>query len=247
MLRKLVACDCPPVALQVEVALFFQQQLLEAAARAGAGPSAGVLGQEEVEAERRRRRQGPGEVAVLLLSGDNAQVQLAKSHGLPAVRMMELAAPLQPLLSGAGALTASALRQALAASALKGAGSRVSFSLAGGFPGRARLTAPAAPRHIGLGSVAHRSIQQEFDGAVACLRATAEALAEALASLEAVRAAAEEPGLAPAEALQAVRAAAAGGGGGGGVLLAGVQAQLPRWEGAVRTQVSPSRVLKWVQ
>jgi hypothetical protein len=89
---------------------------------------------------------------VILLTSDNGQAQLAKSHGLPTLRMNELAA-LEPRIKGscpdnkARALTATALREAFRSAAT-----------------------------MGLGKVASRSLQVEFDAAVACLHAATEAL-----------------------------------------------------------------------
>ena len=97
------------------MALFFQREITQGAAGSGstapsqiAPPAAGAA--------------APA-FPVLLLSGDNAQIQLAKSHGLPAVRMGELG-PLEAWLAQHAQrgppLTASLIRQLLGAAATVG-------------------------------------------------------------------------------------------------------------------------------
>lgn len=97
----------------VEVALFFQQEVLSSGG-GGSSDSSGA-GAASITAAR---------CPVLLLSGDNGQVQVARSHGLPAARMTDLAAA-QPRLEAALAagrpLTASLLRSCLGAAAVTGA------------------------------------------------------------------------------------------------------------------------------
>jgi hypothetical protein len=167
----------------VEVALFFQRELM----RAAGGPGAAGAGAAAAAA-----------LPVILLTGDNGQAQLARSHGLPTVRMCELAA-LEPaarrsLLAPGAPATAAALRALLRERAV-----------------------------CGLGSVAARSLQQEFDGAVACLAAAVEALAAAESRLGAV-----------------------GEGEAGGGLVAALRLRLDEWQGlVVHSHQSASRVLSW--
>ncbi|PRW56620.1 Serine threonine- kinase CTR1 isoform B [Chlorella sorokiniana] len=132
----------------VEVALFFQQEVGGRASRLTAAS-----------------------FPVLLLSGDNTQVQTGRSHGLPAARMADLAAAqaqLEAALAGSQPLTASLLRACLGAAAV-----------------------------TGLGTMAARSLQAEFDDAVAALQLATEALTASRQQLGAVVAAAAAEG--PAE------------------------------------------------
>lgn len=90
-----------PFAAQVEVALFFQREITQAAAASGSCTDASASTAAAAAA-----------LPVVLLSGDNAQIQLAKSHGLPAVRMGELA-PLEDWLAAhcsGGSLPTTAVR-----------------------------------------------------------------------------------------------------------------------------------------
>jgi hypothetical protein len=64
----------------VEVALFFQKEIVRAAA--AAGPAAGGSPQPAAAGELVRSM-----LPVVLLSNDNGQIQLARSHGLPALRL----------------------------------------------------------------------------------------------------------------------------------------------------------------
>jgi len=81
----------------VEIALFFQAEL-EAAA--GSSPSAAEDGAE-------------GQAfSTVLLSADNAQLQMARTHGLPAAKLEDLAA-LPAALSQQQSLTAGLLRSLL--------------------------------------------------------------------------------------------------------------------------------------
>lgn len=128
-------------ALIVEVALFFQRELtsaaklaakpLQSAASSGAGtPSlagsangtalsmaspSGLTPSTEASGSSDER---PGMLPVMLLSNDNGQLQLARSHGLPAVRLADTRSldslpPSQPL-------SASTLRSVLLSAATKG-------------------------------------------------------------------------------------------------------------------------------
>lgn len=112
----------------VEVALFFQAELLAATSgnvQQHVGSAAGA----------------PSHMPVVLLSSDNAQLHLARSHGLPAAKVSNLAAMPAALQQ----------QQPLSAQLLRG------------------LLRPAAT--AGLGSRAGRSLQTQFDQVVACLRA----------------------------------------------------------------------------
>jgi hypothetical protein len=66
----------------VEVALFFQKEIVRAAAAAAAAPGAGGSPQPPAADELVRSM-----LPVVLLSNDNGQIQLARSHGLPALRL----------------------------------------------------------------------------------------------------------------------------------------------------------------
>lgn len=65
----------------MEVALFFQKEIVRAAA-AAAAPAAGGSPQPAAAGELVRSM-----LPVVLLSNDNGQIQLARSHGLPALRL----------------------------------------------------------------------------------------------------------------------------------------------------------------
>lgn len=131
---------------------------------------------------------------------------------------------------------------------------------------------PFLPALAGLGSTAARSIHAEFDGVVACLRATANALQAAQASLAEVSRIVEDPHMAPIAALTAVRellppappcrqrggmgGEGAGGEGPGGMrqhgvaevadFVAAVQRRLGDWEGMVQSHQSPRKVLRYL-
>ncbi|KAK9816254.1 hypothetical protein WJX74_002811 [Apatococcus lobatus] len=177
-------------ALIVEVALFFQREL-SSAARAAADPlqsqgppaeralslalpgsssngvsnslsnqSGGLLSTEGAA----NTDAGTSLLPVLLLSNDNGQLQLARSHGLPAVRLadthsLDALPPGQPL-------SASNLRSVLLSAATKG-----------------------------LGSVAGWSLQQEFDGAIACMRLLHTHTASAAAALDSISCICLDPAL----------------------------------------------------
>jgi hypothetical protein len=202
----------------VEVALFFQREVLKAAAAAGAeGRESGTAAAASLTA---------ASFPVLLLSGDNAQVATARSHGLPAVRMADVAAaraPLEAALAGGAPLGASLLRSCLGAAAVAG------------------LSDGAAVR----------SLQAEFDGAVAALEAAAAALEASQRQLQAVAAVVQSPAgeaADPAATLAAARealAAAASGGGGPQEVLALLRERLAGWQELVRSHQDPSRLLRW--
>ena len=133
-------------------------------------------------------------------------------------------------------------------------GSALLLATATAAAGRLRLPAKSACcatlrislSHAGLGAVAARSLQAEFDDAVAALQLATDALATSRQQLAAVAAAAEGEG--PAEvALAAVRQALAGGATGGpsGDLLAALQARLAEWQQRVVSHQDPSRLLRW--
>jgi len=141
----------------VETALFFSREIQGAAGGGGQQP------------------QQPPLVPVILLSNDNGQVALAKSHGLPALRLQSgdaadralrsLLLPPAPAPAAAAAaapVTATALREALAP-----------FATAG-------VSVEAAPM---------RSLQTELDGAVAVLGAAVAGYEDLLALLRQVAAA----------------------------------------------------------
>jgi len=203
----------------VEVALFFQAELQTAAA------GNGTPGSHTAVATNTGSEGHP--MSVVLLSADNAQLQLARTHGLPAARLQDMAA-LPGKLSQGAHLTASLLRNVLE---------------------------PAAT--AGLGSRAGRSLQRQFDEAIACLRAVHSALITVLADAPAPQPLVE-PGniLGDAEALSA-DAAAVGTGfvchkpstapdiAGPSELAQAVAGKLAEWEAVVSSHQSASRVLKW--
>lgn len=128
----------------VDVAALYQDELRRSYDAATGGGGAGAGDPAAAAAA------GPRVVPVLLLSSDNGQIQQARSHGVPAVRIGDAADALVALVDGRAPLTASRLREALAGVATAGANDR------GGMAA---------------------SLQREFDQAVACLRLATEALA----------------------------------------------------------------------
>lgn len=95
----------------VEVALFFQAELEAAAA-----------GRNLTEAETATPSASPSVehlMSVVLLSADNAQLQLARTHGLPAGKLEDLAG-LKGVLSHDAPLDASLLRRLLQPTATTG-------------------------------------------------------------------------------------------------------------------------------
>lgn len=105
----------------------------------------------------------------------------------------------------------------------------------------------------GLGTAAARSLQAEFDDAVAALQLATEALSASRQQLAAVAAAAAGEG--PAEEVlaavhQALAAASSTGSGsiGSGTqhdLLPALQARLAEWQQLVVSHQDPSRLLRW--
>ncbi|WIA36417.1 hypothetical protein OEZ86_007728 [Tetradesmus obliquus] len=246
----------------IEVALFFRTELLAAAAAAVAEATAAASGASEEAAAAAapctptRQQQAAAAAAaeaqpVILVTNDNAQLQLAKAHGLPAFKLAGAAgfeASLGELIKGGADLSSRQLRQ---------------------------LMAPAAT--AGLGAVAGRSLQDDFDGAVCCTRGLLDAYQDLSGLLARVSmlAAGAGPGEEPA-ALQELRqllqdhqhtapfesspsgggctpaAAAAGGCDSGSSVLevaqsniAALERSLEGWEARVRGRHTPSRVLKW--
>ncbi|KAL4443702.1 hypothetical protein ABPG75_011439 [Micractinium tetrahymenae] len=228
----------------VEVALFFQREILRgtgagpaADARKAAGgpaeadearaPGSGAGGSSDPAATCASPAASPAALPVLLLSGDNAQVLTARAHGLPAARMSQLAAAQAALEAaleqgqGQGRLGASLLRSLLGGAAT-----------------------------AGLGTTAGRSLQAEFDEAISVLAAAADALAASQARLEAAAAAAgaEAPDQDSSAALQAVRSVLAGQEGGvsdARVLLPALRSRLGEWQARVKSHQDPSRLLRW--
>lgn len=194
----------------VEVALFFQREVLQVAASPDSASSGGPL--------------NAASFPVLLLSGDNAQVATARSHGLPAVRMADVAAargPVESALARGTPLGASLLRSLLGASAVAG------------------LSDGAAVR----------SLQTEFDGVVAALEAAVGALEAGQRRLHAVAMAVQPSGgkaAEPGARLQAAQEALAA------VDLDGPQDVLPLlrerlagWQALVRSHQDLPRLLRW--
>ena len=172
----------------VEVALYFQHEIVSAAAAASPSPARKPSGEGEegggeegVEAAAAAAAAAAARgMPVALLTNDNGQLALAKSHGLPAFKLANPAfdAALGRALAGGGALTSAALRALLAPAATAGLN--------------------AAP--------AGRGLQEEFDGAVACLRGLSAAYEDLASALADVAAVAFDDARAPAEALSALRA-----------------------------------------
>lgn len=109
------------------------------------------------------------------------QLQLAKSHGLPAFKLTPNApfdAALRALLASGAPLASSSLRALLAPAATAGVNS-----------------APAG-----------RGLQEEFDGAVACLKGLLRAYEDLSSALSEVAADAFDESKAPPEALASLRA-----------------------------------------
>lgn len=280
----------------VEVALFFQQEILRGASAAPGTASApaapaeaaadataahadacasscsGGSGSGSCDAAGGPASPGvaPAAFPVLLLSGDNAQVLTARTHGLPAARMGELAAvqgPLEAALGqGRGQLGASLLRSLLGAAATKGKGASFQqgsccWGLGVRSPSASLPALSAANRRdrcsplpaacpAGLGTAARRSLQAEFDEAISVLAAAVDALTASQARLKAAATAASSADAAqdPAGALQAVQGALAGqveGAGDAGALLPALRARLGEWQARVRSHQDPSRILRW--
>lgn len=210
----------------VEVALFFQREVCGS----GSSSSSAI---DEVSSTNGSGGEGASSAAnrpltaasfpVLLLSGDNAQVQTARSHGLPAARMVDVAAVqgrLQAAFERRQPLTASLLRSCLGAAAVAGLAERAAV----------------------------RSLQSEFDDVVAALEAATAALAASQQQLEAVSAVAAAGGVGDAEpAMAAVQRALASPVVDGGLqqLVPALQARLADWQGLVRSHQDPSRLRRW--
>eukprot|EP00775_Hariotina_reticulata_P013818 gene13818-13939_t len=176
---------------------------------------------------------------VILVTNDNGQLQLAKAHGLPAFRLagaIEFEAALTDLVKSGQELSSRRLRQ---------------------------LMAPAAT--AGVGPVAQRSLQDDFDGVVSCLQGLLEAYEDLSGllgriSMLSVGAGPGEETAVVAEIqqllqehqhLQPFQPSAASQVGSLSVLEAiqdnmdALGNSLQGWEGRCRNRHSPSRVLKW--
>ncbi|KAL4550066.1 hypothetical protein Ndes2526B_g08241 [Nannochloris sp. 'desiccata'] len=213
----------------VEVGLYFQQECVNAALRGEASTAAATRmeleeerGEEDGKVSGREEEQKAhfsSSLPVILLTSDNGQQALAKAHGLPAVRMSDLAAIKAQVLGhleAGKALTASVLRAAL------------------------RPTAVAA-----LGKVAARSLQMEFDGAISCLRAAIEHLALAqrremalreqlLSGLNGQQICLERVDAESAAEIEAAQE-----------LIVALEKRLKEWGGLIRSHQVASRVLQW--
>lgn len=213
----------------VEVGLYFQQECVNAALRGEASTAAATRmeleeerGEEDGKVRGREEEQKAhfsSSLPVILLTSDNGQQALAKAHGLPAVRMSDLAAIKAQVLGhleAGKALTASVLRAAL------------------------RPTAVAA-----LGKVAARSLQMEFDGAISCLRAAIEHLALAqrremalreqlLSGLNGQQICLERVDAESAAEIEAAQE-----------LIVALEKRLKEWGGLIRSHQVASRVLQW--
>ncbi|KAL6766551.1 hypothetical protein ACKKBG_A36475 [Auxenochlorella protothecoides x Auxenochlorella symbiontica] len=185
----------------VEVALYFQNEIR--------GPGAAAAPPR------------PASMPVVLLSGDNAQVQLARSHGLPALKPADLNEAEAALARGAAGFTAGALRAALGQAAC-----------------------------AGLGSVASHNAATEFEAAVAALLLATDALQDLQTRLEGVRTtvrAGQATGGNPAAALEGLTRLLdpAGPGGDADGLVTELRAQLARWSSLNRAGQGGSRLLRW--
>ncbi|KAF5840569.1 hypothetical protein DUNSADRAFT_16232 [Dunaliella salina] len=203
----------------VEVALFFQTEILKGAAPSSAGshlPTHSTTAAHSLSTSSTGnngipsgdiKASGVGDVGtepvpslpVLLLTNDNSQLLVAKAHGLPAFRLSNVNTQQLQAIQGSAYVSASMLRSVMG---------------------------PWAT--TGLGSVAGTSLQQHFDGSVAALQACRSGLQDALAALSRISSIvfeaerckgkidgdSEKEGEAHAEgALQAISAVLNGGGG----------------------------------
>ena len=134
----------------VEVALFFQQELCQAASQFrlhSEEPHHQFSGQQQLP-----NPKNPLCFPVVLFSNDNVQLTAAKSHGLPAFRYTDLQKCMhcREIMNGRKPLTASALRNLIGRKAT-----------------------------VGLGAHARKSLQDEFDGIVACMKHLMESYEDA--------------------------------------------------------------------
>jgi len=213
----------------VEVGLYFQQECLKAAL-GGESSTAGATNTEVVEEEEEEEKSGKvrgreeeqkahstsSSLPVILLTSDNGQQALAKAHGLPAVRMSDIAAIKAQVLGHVEAgkpLAASVLRAML------------------------RPQAVAA-----LGKVAARSLQMEFDGAISCLRTAVEHLASAQRREVALR---EQILSGQQICLESVDADSAAEIEATRELTRALEKRLKEWDGLIRSHQVASRVLQW--
>ncbi len=201
----------------VEVGLYFQQECVKAALGLEIDTSAGVEEEEEEKKQRQPVSHFASSLPVILLTSDNGQQALAKAHGLPAVRMSDIATTRAHLLGHVESgqpLTASILRAAL------------------------RPAATAA-----LGKVAARSLQMEFDGVVACLRAAIEQLDSSQNRERALReqilsSCLEKSDDADDEAARQEFEAST-------ELIDALKKRLEEWNGLIRSHQVASRVVQW--
>jgi hypothetical protein len=223
----------------IEVALFFRKELLGAAAAAAGG------GSSDSSSSAAAAGASAAAQPVILVTNDNAQLQLAKSHGLPAFRLAgasEFEGALSNVIKAGGDLSSAVLRQLLAPSATAGCGR----------------------------TMAQRSLQDDFDGAVACLKGLVEAYEDLSGVLGRVSLLASGAG--PGQAAGALaevqrllqehahvqpfapgQQQPAGSGRAGRVsvleaTMANLEAlghSVAAWEQRVHTHHTPSRVLKW--
>lgn len=203
----------------VEVGLFFQNECLSAAGESHKG-----LENDQISGGNEGKCVPERALPVILLTNDNGQAQLAKAHGLPVVRMGELAAARAAIMSvveSGQPLTATVIRAALRNKAI-----------------------------VGLGSVAARSLQTEFDGAVACLRAALETLVDTQTREARIKDLLEDNAAASdAEKVALVKKAleeeSSAGGEAVSGLVSALQRRLQDWDQIVRSHQEASRVLKW--
>uniref|UniRef100_A0A7S3VIE2 Uncharacterized protein n=1 Tax=Dunaliella tertiolecta TaxID=3047 RepID=A0A7S3VIE2_DUNTE len=156
----------------VEVALFFQNEILKGAAPSSESthppppstPAAHTLSTSSTDTASTPNTKASGigsdgtepvpSLPVMLLTNDNSQLLVAKVHGLPAFRLSNVNAQQLQAIQGSLHVSASMLRSVMG---------------------------PWAT--TGLGSVAGTSLQQHFDGSVAALQACRNGLQDALAAL----------------------------------------------------------------
>lgn len=139
----------------------------------------------------------PDRFPVLLLSNDNVQLRASKSHGLPAFRFTDL--------FGQGSSAERLRRQPLTAAVFR------------------KVTAGATRD---LGESARKSLQGEFDGAVACVKHLLERYERLRRRLEECGGVARERKGVDVEFMEMVKS------------------KLCEWEGLVKSYQNPSRVLR---
>eukprot|EP00798_Chlamydomonas_sp_ICE-L_P013400 gene13398-19251_t len=221
----------------VEVAMFFQKEVVKSAS--SVNPDDPTVALKPL-------------LPVMLLSNDNAQITIARAHGLPAFRLSspeDVPEKMKEFIPGikGPALTAGSLRAMLA---------------------------PQATR--GLGTVAGQSLQHQFDEAISTMRALASSLRLATSTLDRVAGAVSSTNAhtdaGAGAAMSSIRQMLllpsstppeeAGGGnsndmepplepGSSPIVLSleemadAVEGQLAEWETLVRSHQAPSRVAQW--